>query len=297
MQVYDRFPSNEEIRSKGELGRGLRRQITLFRFKSGPVEAVAHGGVLSLKGATSGRVAYGFARQTFETSADRVLLVPEDGRYTTRIGEAGATILSLYFPRTFAAAAYRRAIYGDASLLDQPDTRSSLQFPAHLRAISPSMRALFRLLAQARSMGQLQSAGFYMLEAFVATSLEASGQWRRAPAARPSVRAELFRRVSAARDVIEENLHRVVPLEELAVTCCLSSFHLHRVFASVFGETPADMSRRRRLETAQALLAANRLSIERVAAAVGFENGSAFGRAFRAACGVSPSDYRRAAAS
>ena len=114
------------------------------------------------------------------------------------------------------------------------------------------------------------------------------------PAASMIVRKELFRRACIARDLIEQNLKRPLLLNELARSACLSPFHLHRVFKAAFGETPAQMCRRRRIETAKRMLSLQHLSVCDIAAAVGFENESAFSRSFRNLTGHSPTAYRRA---
>jgi AraC family transcriptional regulator len=46
---------------------------------------------------------------------------------------------------------------------------------------------------------------------------------------------------------IQEHLDEALDLEELARVACFSSFHFHRVFAAMTGETIADHVRRLRL--------------------------------------------------
>lgn len=49
---------------------------------------------------------------------------------------------------------------------------------------------------------------------------------------------------------IHEHLDEELDLEELARVACFSSFHFHRIFAAMTGETIADHVRRLRLERA-----------------------------------------------
>lgn len=49
---------------------------------------------------------------------------------------------------------------------------------------------------------------------------------------------------------IQEHLDEPLDLEALAQVACFSSFHFHRVFAAMTGETIADHVRRLRLERA-----------------------------------------------
>jgi AraC family transcriptional regulator len=83
-------------------------------------------------------------------------------------------------------------------------------------------------------------------------------------------------------------------LEELAQVACFSSFHFHRVFAAMTGETIADHVRRLRLERAAMELRSGAKQVIQVALDAGYEAHEAFTRAFKAAYGVSPAEFRRA---
>jgi AraC family transcriptional regulator len=93
---------------------------------------------------------------------------------------------------------------------------------------------------------------------------------------------------------IQEHLDEVLDLEELARVACFSSFHFHRVFAAVTGETMADHVRRLRLERAAMELRSGSKQVIQVALDAGYEAHEAFTRAFKAAYGVSPAEFRRA---
>ena len=93
---------------------------------------------------------------------------------------------------------------------------------------------------------------------------------------------------------IQEHLDEALDLEELAPVACFSSFHFHRVFAAMTGETIADHVRRLRLERAAMELRSGAKQVIQVALDAGYEAHEAFTRAFKAAYGVSPSEFRRA---
>jgi AraC family transcriptional regulator len=94
---------------------------------------------------------------------------------------------------------------------------------------------------------------------------------------------------------IEENLSTDIGLDELAAVCGLTRFHFSRAFKATFGESPYQYVTRRRIERAQQMLVATRLSIADVAAACGFKGASQFGRSFRDVVGQSPLAFRRTA--
>jgi AraC family transcriptional regulator len=93
---------------------------------------------------------------------------------------------------------------------------------------------------------------------------------------------------------IQEHLDEALDLEELARVACFSSFHFHRVFAAMTGETLADHVRRLRLERAAMELRSGAKQVIQVALDAGYEAHEAFTRAFKAAYGVSPAEFRRA---
>ena len=295
MRIYDRFISSEEFGPGRVSPLGAGSEPTLFRFKSGPTEAAAHGGPLTLKAVAAGSVAYRFGPYCYATSPEQVLVAPSSARYSTHVGEAGASILTLYFPAALALDALSCLTQSDERLLEGHVARSDpiLGFPAHKRAADRRLQGALDALAVGRSTRPLESQALDALQSTVLFALEASGATARIAATSSVVRKELFRRACVARDSIEQSLNRPSSLKELARTACLSPFHLHRVFKAAFGETPAQMCRRRRIETAQKMLGMPRLPVCKIAAAVGFDNESAFSRSFRNVTGHSPTAYRR----
>src|ERR1700733_11083574 len=93
---------------------------------------------------------------------------------------------------------------------------------------------------------------------------------------------------------IQEHLDEALDLEELARVACFSSFHFHRVFAAMTGETIADHVRRLRLERAAMELRSGAKQVIQLALDAGYEAHEPFTRAFKAAYGVSPAEFRRA---
>src|SRR5580700_2897861 len=93
---------------------------------------------------------------------------------------------------------------------------------------------------------------------------------------------------------VQEHLDEALELEELARVACFSSFHFHRIFAAMTGETIADHVRRLRLERAAIELRSGARQVIQVALDAGYEAHEAFTRAFKAAYDVSPTAFRRA---
>jgi AraC family transcriptional regulator len=87
-----------------------------------------------------------------------------------------------------------------------------------------------------------------------------------------------------------------IDLEQAAREAGLSPFHFLRLFANVLGVTPHQYLVRARLRHAARLLAEQDRPITDVAYDVGFGDLSNFVRTFHRAAGVSPRDFRKAAA-
>ncbi len=92
---------------------------------------------------------------------------------------------------------------------------------------------------------------------------------------------------------IQGNLDNDLSLEELASQACFSSYHFHRIFSGMLGESVKELVRRLRLERAAIQLLTTDLSILHVALAAGYESDMAFSRVFKAKAGVLPSAYRK----
>lgn len=109
-----------------------------------------------------------------------------------------------------------------------------------------------------------------------------------------SHRAEYLRRIHSAQDYIEQHLTEPLTLEEIAKAACFSAFHFHRLYSALTGETLYQFISRIRLEKAAHFLVSQPdRSITAVAIDCGFSSSATFARAFRAAYGLSASDYRR----
>ncbi len=111
--------------------------------------------------------------------------------------------------------------------------------------------------------------------------------------ARAAARAEYHARIHRVMDYVETRLDRQFTLEELARVACFSPFHFHRVFTACTGEPLYRFILRLRLErAAHQLVHLPRKSVTSIAFDCGFGSSAAFARAFRAAFGVTASEWR-----
>jgi AraC family transcriptional regulator len=99
--------------------------------------------------------------------------------------------------------------------------------------------------------------------------------------------------VRRAIELVTRNLDGALDLNALAREAALSPFHFHRVFRGMVGETPLELHRRLRMERAAARLIETDTPVTTIAFDAGYETHETFTRAFRAAFGCAPSEFRR----
>jgi len=109
---------------------------------------------------------------------------------------------------------------------------------------------------------------------------------------RPSTLESYRERMVRALVHIQTHLDDSLPLEELAGVACFSSFHFHRVFKGMVGESVKEHVRRLRLERAAQRLKVSDQPVTELAFDAGYETHESFTRAFRAMFGVPPSEFR-----
>jgi transcriptional regulator GlxA family with amidase domain len=94
---------------------------------------------------------------------------------------------------------------------------------------------------------------------------------------------------------IEAALPNVPPVETLAAECAMSQRSLSRHVRQATGQSTMALVQSVRLHRARALIEGSRMSIDAVAAAVGYEDATALRRLMRKAAGANPSRFRSAA--
>ncbi|MEM9719154.1 MAG: GyrI-like domain-containing protein [Bacteroidota bacterium] len=103
---------------------------------------------------------------------------------------------------------------------------------------------------------------------------------------------EYIKRINYVLDFIEKNLDLNLSLEKLSQKAHYSSFHFHRIFSTIIGETLNEYISRKRIERIAAMLLVGTYeSIQDLAFTYGFTSGSAFSRAFKKYYGVSPTEF------
>ena len=92
---------------------------------------------------------------------------------------------------------------------------------------------------------------------------------------------------------IDKNIYNGISLDGLSAKFYFSKAYISRIFRAEFGKTPKQYIDERRIVAAKYLLISTQLSVAQIAERLSFADSKHFANAFKAAAGVSPSEYRR----
>ncbi|MBB3646071.1 AraC family transcriptional regulator [Rhizobium sp. BK619] len=99
-----------------------------------------------------------------------------------------------------------------------------------------------------------------------------------------------LRRVSA---YIHDHLDEELDMARLAEIACLSSYHWHRIYRAIYGETLAATVKRLRLHRAAGEIVGTELAVGEIAKRSGYPNLQSFTRIFKSVYGMPPGRYRK----
>lgn len=106
-------------------------------------------------------------------------------------------------------------------------------------------------------------------------------------------RIEYIKRINLVLDLVEKNLDTDLSLEKLSKKAFYSSFHFHRIFSAIVGETLNSYINRKKIERiASIILIEPNKPISELAYKYGFNSDSSFSRAFKSYYGISPSEFK-----
>ena len=110
---------------------------------------------------------------------------------------------------------------------------------------------------------------------------------------RERTKADYVERITRVVDYIYENLDGDLSADRLAEVANFSTYHWHRIFHAMTGQTVAETVRRLRLHRAASDLLIPNVSIDQAAKRAGYNSVEAFTRAFRLSYGEPPGAFRK----
>jgi AraC-like DNA-binding protein len=110
---------------------------------------------------------------------------------------------------------------------------------------------------------------------------------------KPITRKDLARKVMIGKSYIDSNFKSHLSVEEIAKECGLSEYHFHRLFKSVYGNSPYQYLLNKRLNFALEKLKKGNDTLTDIAYEIGFADIYSFSKAFKKNYGVPPSTFNR----
>jgi AraC-like DNA-binding protein len=258
-------------------------------------------GSLSLKSVVRGTADWETNGHRYLVNESNYLILNDRQHYSLTIDSTErVTTFCLFFERGFVEEINTVMVTPEERLLDSARDleQTPLEFLSRLETQDSGVLDLlrrFRHELASRMMPQnMWECRFLKIgELMVRERRESFRALNRLPAARPSTRQEVYRRLLRGRDFMLASIRDPIDLKEIAVAACLSPYHFHRSFTRAFQETPHQYLTRQRLEVAARLLRRTKMSITDVGLEVGFESSASFSDLFRRHYRMTPSHYRR----
>jgi AraC family transcriptional regulator len=279
----------------------FRKQNIIFNALSTQAGCDNHIGCLSFKTVLNGEEWYGIDGRRIAVRPGQFLILNDDQPYSCRIhGREPARILSVFFKREFARGVFKDTISSEASSLDDPSNTcdTTIGFFQTLYEVDDDLR--FQLDAfiahlDTRSCNSDATDEYliFFLRHLIRTHRSELTRAATIKALKPATRAEIFKRLCIAKDLLHSCYHDPLDLQTLSRTACLSIPQLVRQFRAAFHTTPHRYLVNLRLGHAARLLANSTLPVREITWQCGFEDASAFCRAFRSAYGAQPETYRK----
>lgn len=256
-------------------------------------------GQLSIKTFSKGRALYKTNRGFFAVEENRYLLLNE-GPYTIAIEEKEEVeSFCLFFGTSFADDVYRSYIEPTNKLLTDPFTNAdSLNFFEKTYIATPSLTRQLTLFKRNHMQfikdSCWQEEQFHtIMQTLIKEQTTTLHEVESFHAIRKSTRDELFQRITVAHEYVRAFFDQPIQLNDIAEAACLSTNHLLRSYAQLYGKTPHQHITALRMQKAKNLLRNLDLTMTDISFEVGFLNPVSFSKMFKQHTGLSPLHFRK----
>lgn len=234
----------------------------------------------------SGTGRAGLNSENITVDPSRYLLIDRGSRLSFRMSRPEAQPLFLFFRTSTVEEALDKQ-QAEFCWLERLHPMTAI--------LKDQLEWLVRLGGSCSSFSTLKADGIVldMLMDFVRQARAAATTAARLPVSRRSTRIGLFKRLSQAREWIDDNYPSPLPLESMAEKAQLNRQHFLRMFRDCFGSTPHQYLTQVRLNAAASLLRDTPEPVAAICRMTGFESPSSFSTLFRSRFGASPNALRR----
>jgi len=278
----------------------FQQQNIIFNAISNKSFCDRHIGCLSIKTVLGGEESYGVGKRRLTIRPGQVLILNNDQEYSCRIDTAGQVrVQSVFFRKEFASAVFHDMLHKEEVLLDNPFEKP-VRTPEFFQAIDHidpllenDLKNLMHLLDENVYDGDMVVEQLlFLLRHLIRMHKTEVKRANRVDAVKRSTKTEIFKRLCIARDILHSSYADKPDLPAISRAACLSTPQLVRQFKIVFQTTPHQYLVKIKLSQAARLLQQTSTPVHEITWRCGFEDTSAFCRAFTAAYGVSPLRYR-----
>jgi AraC-like DNA-binding protein len=256
-----------------------------------------HVGCLSIKTVWSGMESYEFQGVQRNVTPGQFLILNNEQAYSSRIDSSeNVQSLSVFFTNEFSASVFCDARSREETLLENFDQKTTdiPDFFQTLYSIDPSLLAMLRKLStEALSSDEIDEQLIFVLRHLLTVHRSEVNRSQHVEAVKALTKKEIYRRLCVAKDVLHSSYMKDLDLATISREASLSVPQLVRQFKATFNTTPHQYLRTIRLERAAAQLKTTNEPVHAIAQDNGFENFSAFCRAFRKEFGFTPLALRR----
>lgn len=259
-----------------------------------------HVGCLSFKTVLSGEEWYGINNHRVAVRPGQFLILNDDQDYScySSNGEQ-LKVLSVFFKKEFATSVFNDMLHEEQKLLDTPFAviKNVPEFFQTLHAISPDLQQqLSALIASLNNQGYNAAMAdeqlIFILEHLIHALSADTNRLKNVDALKPATKTEIYKRLCIAKDILHSSYTDDLDLDKVSKLACLSVPQLVRQFKTVFHTSPHQYLIRIRLQQAADILQQTHKPVHEIAWQCGFENTSAFCRAFKSMFGVQPLNFR-----
>jgi AraC family transcriptional regulator len=283
----------------------FKKHNIIFNAMSSYSHCDNHVGCLSFKTVLSGEEWYCIGNQKLAVRPGQFLILNDDQNYSCYIdNDEKVQVLSIFFKKEFASSVFAEALYSEATILENPFHFSSntLEFFQTLYNVDTELnKQLFSLITALNYYGYNSSMVdeylVFLLRHLIRANKSESIRAKNVNAIKPNTKTEVYKRLCIAKDVLHSFYMDKLDLAMVSNQSCLSVPQLIRQFKSVFHATPHQYLTNVRLRHAAEFLKLTDKPVHEIAWRCGFENTSAFCRAFKSEFSIQPIGFRAEQAS
>ena len=267
---------------------------------SGPYVSAEHPSGIGLLITGHGKCNYFVNGIKNQIEKNKVFFVNRGSNLAVRITENGTTPALLFFNSRLPDLVQFSLEFVNEVLLDKPFENLPYDFSylERIHADDKLRQTILSLIELGSSCSSFASLRADMMirnlfEELLTQNQDAYKRSQNIKATKASTRLEIFKRVAAAKDWMEENFSNDVSLENIASVATMNSQHFLRMFKQVYLITPHQYLIDLKLKKAKELLQNSWISIQDICHAIGFESVFSFSVLFKNRFGMAPSYFRR----